>query len=500
MSGWGDVLHIRPGERIPVDGTITQGRTSIDESMITGESVPVDKTTGDSVIGASINKTGAFHIRATKVGEDTVLAQIIRLVKRAQGSKAPIQRLADQVSAIFVPVVVALAILSATVWFIFGPTPALTYALVTFVTVLIIACPCALGLATPTSIMVGTGKGAENGILIKDGEALEQAHKINTIVLDKTGTITAGKPAVTDIIPMAGFDDEDVLIMAASVEYGSEHPLSEAILRYASEKKQNVIESLNFKAIPGYGAQAMVDGTAIKLGNIKWMTQQNIEFNPIKSEAHKLAEHGKTLIYVAFDDKPAGIIAVADTIKSDSIRAIQKFKNAGLEVVMITGDNPQTAAAIGKQIGINQIFAEVPPDGKAEKIKQLQSDGKVVAMVGDGINDAPALAQADIGIAIGSGTDIAMEASDITLMNSNLSAVSGAIQLSHATLRNIRQNLFGSFIYNILAIPVAMGVFYPVFGVMLNPMIAAATMAASSVTVVLNALRLRRFQIGKTSE
>ncbi len=491
----GDIVVVRPGEKIPVDGQIVKGSSSVDESMITGESLPVKKDIGDEVIGATINKTGAFQFRATKVGKDTALAQIIRMVQEAQGSKAPIQRLADIISGIFVPIVIVIAILSFVVWFDFGPQSALTYALVTFVTVLIIACPCALGLATPTSIMVGTGKGAENGILIKGGEALETAHKIRAIMLDKTGTITVGKPTVTDIIPLDGFYKDDIHSMAASVEQGSEHPLGEAIYENAKEKDLKILETSNFKAIPGHGVEAEINGTSILLGNLKLMQDRQINVDSLREDAIQLADDGKTPMYVAFDNKAAGLIAVADPLKDDSVQAIHNLHKIGLEVVMITGDNKRTAEAIARQVGVDRVFAEVLPEDKALQVKKLQLEGKIVAMVGDGINDAPALAQADVGIAIGTGTDVAMEASDITLIKGSLTSVAAAIQLSKATMRNIKQNLFGSFIYNTLGIPIAAGVLYPFIGLLLSPIIASAAMAASSVTVLSNALRLRRFRV-----
>ena len=491
----GDVVVVRPGEKIAVDGKIVKGSSSVDESMITGESLPVKKDIGDEVIGATINKTGSFQFRATKIGKETALAQIIRMVQEAQGSKSPIQRLADMIASIFVPIVIGIAILAFVTWFNFGPEPALTYALITFVTVLIIACPCALGLATPTSIMVGTGKGAENGILIKGGEALETAHKIDVIILDKTGTITIGKPVVTDVIAVNGFDQHDILEMAASVEQGSEHPLGEAIYESAREKNLKILESSNFRAIPGHGVEAQVNGTKIFLGNLKLMQDRKIDLGVLKDHSVSLANQGKTPMFIAFDNRTAGIIAVADTVKQDSARAIDDLHKIGLEVVMMTGDNKRTADAIAREVGVDRVFAEVLPEDKSLKVKKLQLEGKVVAMVGDGINDAPALAQADIGIAIGTGTDVAIEASDITLIKGSLTSVVAAIQLSKATMRNIKQNLFGSFIYNTVGIPIAAGVLYPFFGILLSPIIAAAAMAASSVTVVSNALRLRRFKV-----
>lgn len=490
----GDEVLVRPGEKIPVDGTVVQGSSTVDESMITGESLPVKKNVNDEVIGATINKTGSFRIKATQVGEHTALAQIIKMVQQAQGSKAPIQRLADVIAGYFVPVVIVIAILSFVVWFDFGPAPALTYAIITFVTVLIIACPCALGLATPTSIMVGTGKGAESGILIKDGEALETAHKMNTIVLDKTGTITFGKPSLTDVVPANGISPEQIIQLTASVERGSEHPLGEAIVESANERGIELSEPQDFNAIPGHGVEAKIEGRHVLLGNAKLMNDRSIELNGLSQKSSQLADQGKTPMFVSVDSKAAGIIAVADPIKEDSYDAIKQMKSLGLQVIMITGDNRHTAEAVGRQVGVDRVLAEVLPQDKALQVKKLQQEGNIVGMVGDGINDAPALAQADIGIAIGTGTDVAMEASDITLIKGNLSSVSTAIKLSKATMRNIRQNLLGSFLYNSLGIPIAAGVLYPFFGLLLSPIIASAAMAMSSVTVVSNALRLRRFK------
>jgi len=491
----GDLVIVRPGERIPVDGQVMSGNSVIDESMLTGESVPIQKVVGDEVFGATMNKTGSFQFRATKVGKATALAQIIKLVQDAQGTKAPIQRMADFVASIFVPVVIVMAVVSFLVWLVFGPQPSLIFALITFVTVLIIACPCALGLATPTSIMVGTGKGAENGILIKSAEALETAHKIDTIILDKTGTITLGKPTVTDIIPLNGFDKDDILSMAASVEQSSEHPLADAIVNSARGKKLKILKTENFNALPGNGVEAWVNGTSIFLGSVKLMQNRGIDARILEHHTIRLSNEGKTPVIVAFDNKAAGLIAVADPIKKDSKTAIQQLQGMGLEIVMISGDNRRTAEAIARKINITHVLAEVMPQNKADQIKKLQQQGKVVAMVGDGINDAPALAQADVGIAMGTGTDIAMEAGDITLIKGSLASVVTAIQLSKATMRNIKQNLFGSFIYNTLGIPIAAGVLYPFLGILLNPIFAAAAMAASSVTVVSNALRLRRIRL-----
>ncbi len=490
----GDVIIVRPGEKIPVDGEIVEGSSAVDESMVTGESIPVEKGPGDEVIGATINKTGTFRFRASKVGKDTLLSQIIRMVQDAQGSKAPIQRVVDQVAGYFVPSVIIVGILAFMAWFTFGPEPRLVYAVVVFVTVLIIACPCALGLATPTSLMVGVGKGAENGILIKSGDALETAHRLDTIVLDKTGTITKGKPSLTDVVTLGEVPEEDLLRYAASVERGSEHPLGEAIVEGAKARGIELAEAEDFRAIPGKGVEARVDGREVLLGNVKLMGEKGIDLGSVSGEAERLADEGKTPMYVAVDGRLAGLVAVADTVKEDSRDAIRALRKIGLEVVMITGDNERTARAIAREVGIERVLAEVLPEDKAHQVKLLQLEGKRVAMVGDGINDAPALAQADIGMAIGTGTDVAMEASDITLVRGSLTKVATAIELSRATMRNIKQNLFGAFIYNGLGIPVAAGLFYPFFGILLSPIIAGAAMAFSSVTVVTNANRLRMWK------
>jgi Cu+-exporting ATPase len=489
----GDIIVVRPGEKIPVDGTITEGYSSVDESMVTGESIPVEKTAGDSVIGATINRTGAFKFEALKVGRDTMLSHIIDMVQSAQGSKPPIARMADIIASYFVPSVLGIATVTFLIWFFFGPNPAFTYAILTFIAVLIIACPCALGLATPTSIMVGTGKGAENGILIKSGEALETAHKINTIIFDKTGTLTKGKPEVTDIIAH-GLSENEVLFYASSAEKGSEHPLGEAIIKKAADNNIKTKEAEQFQAIPGHGIKATISGESLLLGNEKFLKDEGIDTGYLKLEAEKLSAEGKTPMFLSVNKNLSGIIAVADTLKDDSVHAVQSLHNLGIEVVMITGDNRRTGEAIAVQSGIDRVFAEVLPEDKANEVKKLQSEGKIVAMVGDGINDAPALAQADIGIAIGTGTDVAMEASDITLIGGNLKGVVAAVALSKATLRNIKQNLFWAFAYNVTLIPVAAGILYPFFGILLNPMFAAAAMGMSSVTVVTNALRLKRFR------
>lgn len=489
----GDVIVVKPGEKMPVDGVVIEGTTSVDESMLTGESIPVEKNTGDSIIGASINKNGSIKYKATKVGKDTALAQIIKLVEDAQGSKAPIAKLADVISGYFVPVVIVLAIVSALAWyFIDGETT--VFALTIFISVLVIACPCALGLATPTAIMVGTGKGAENGVLIKSGVALETTHKIKTIVFDKTGTITEGKPKVTDIVTANGITENELLQLTASAEKGSEHPLGEAIVKGAEEKNLEFKKLDSFNAIPGHGIEVRIDNKEILAGNRKLMVERNISLENLEDTSNRLAEEGKTPMYVAIDNKIAGIIAVADTVKENSKRAIEKLHHMGIEVAMITGDNIRTAEAIAKQVGIDRTLAEVLPQDKANEVKKLQAEGKKVAMVGDGINDAPALAQADIGIAIGSGTDVAMESADIVLMRSDLMDVPTAIQLSKSTIRNIKENLFWAFGYNTLGIPVAMGLLYIFGGPLLNPMFAAAAMSLSSVSVLANALRLKRFK------
>lgn len=489
----GDIVVVRPGEKIPVDGEVTEGNSSVDESMVTGESIPVEKTVGSRAIGATINKVGSFKFKATKVGKDTMLSQIIRMVQDAQASKAPIQKVVDTVSGYFVPTVIIIAILAFVAWYDFGPEPSLIYATIVLVTILIIACPCALGLATPTSLMVGVGKGAENGILIKNGTALETAHRLDTIVVDKTGTITLGKPSLTDTITTEGFSSEEVLKLAASVEKSSEHPLGEAITEGARAKGLEIPDPTDFTAIPGHGVEARVGGRMVILGNLKLMKDRNVSLGDLEHQSVGLAEKGRTPMFVAVDGRAAGIIGVADTVKEDSPKAIAALKALGIEVVMLTGDNQRTAKAIAREVGIERVMAEVLPEDKAHQVQMLQVEGKTVGMVGDGVNDAPALAQADVGIAMGTGTDVAMEAADITLVKGSLRGVAIAMELSKATMRNIKQNLFGAFIYNGLGIPVAAGVFYPIFGLLLSPLIAAAAMAASSVTVVTNANRLRYF-------
>jgi Cu+-exporting ATPase len=490
----GDLVIVRPGEKIPVDGIVKEGRSSVDESMITGESIPVEKNPGDQVIGATINKMGSFKFEAVKVGKDTMLAQIIKMVEEAQGSKPPIARLADIIASYFVPTVIGIGIITFIVWYFWGPAPALTYAVLNFVAVLIIACPCALGLATPTSIMVGTGRGAENGVLIRGGEALETAHKLKAVVMDKTGTLTKGEPSVTDIVQWDSFTKEEILRYAASAEKGSEHPLGEAIVNRAKEENIPLISPENFRAIVGHGIEATINGRLLLMGNAKLMKDKGIALNGLGKKAEELSNEGKTPMFVAIDQSPAGIIAVADTLKLNSKEAVNALHKMGIEVAMITGDNRRTAEAIARQIGIDRVLAEVLPEDKANEVKKLQAEGKKVGMVGDGINDAPALAQADVGIAIGTGTDVAMEASDITLIGGDLRGVVTAIALSKATIRNIKQNLFWAFAYNTILIPVAAGVLFPFFGILLNPIYAAAAMGLSSVTVVSNALRLRRFK------
>ena len=490
----GDVVVVRPGEKLPVDGQVVEGRSSVDESMVTGEPIPVTKSHGDTVIGATINQTGSFTYEATRVGADTMLAQIIKLVRQAQGSKAPIQRLADHVSGYFVPAVIALAIWTFVVWALVGPPPVFIFALVAGVSVLVIACPCALGLATPLSITVGTGKGATAGILIRSAEALETAHKLDTVVLDKTGTITKGTPALTDVLPAAGFTAEEVLALVASVEVSSEHPLATAVVAGAKERNLTLEPTSAFDSITGQGVRALVGGREVLVGNRRLLTAAGIDPDPLEADSQRLALDGKSPILVAVDGRPAAVVGVADTIKEGSAAAVAALQARGIEVVMLTGDNRATAAAIARQVGIRRVLAEVMPEHKAAEIRRLQAQGKVVGMVGDGINDAPALAQADVGSAIGTGTDVAIESSDITLISGALSGLVTAIDLSRATMRNIRQNLVFAFVYNGIGIPIAAGVLYPAFGLRLSPMIAAGAMALSSLSVVANANRLRSFQ------
>jgi P-type Cu+ transporter len=501
----GDIVLIRPGDKIPVDGTVREGLSAVDESMLTGESIPVEKSQGSLVVAGSINKNGTFRFEAEKVGADTALAHIIQLVEDAQGSKAPIAKLADTVSGIFVPVVFGIAVLTFIIWMLVNGE--FVWALRAFISVLVIACPCALGLATPTAIMVGTGKGAELGILIKGGEALEVAHKVQTVVLDKTGTLTVGKPQVTDVLPAGHLEGDTpirpseqtkmLLQMAASIEAGSEHPLGEAIVRAAEESKLSLVPVDEFEAIPGKGIRGKMQNVIWLAGNARFMVESGLspqDFLQNKDQLDQLAKQGKTPMYIAKDGKPAGVIAVADVIKPSSKEAVKALKALGMEVVMMTGDNPLTAQAIASAAGIDRVLAEVLPEDKSKEIKRLQAEGKIVAMVGDGINDAPALAQSDLGIAIGSGTDVAMETAEIVLMHSELTAVPTAIRLSASTIRNIKQNLFWAFAYNVAGIPIAAGALYAFGGPMLNPMIAAAAMSFSSISVLLNALRLKSFR------
>jgi Cu+-exporting ATPase len=506
----GDIVVVRPGEKIPVDGQVLAGESAVDESMITGESIPVTKREGDEIIGATMNTSGSFRFEATKVGEETALHQIMRMVEEAQGSKAPIQRLADRISAVFVPAVIGAATVTFLIWFLVGPEPALTFALLNTVAVLIIACPCAMGLATPTSIMVGTGKGAESGILIKGGEALEGAHKLTTVVLDKTGTLTRGKPELTDVVARGGLSDNELLKMVASAERGSEHPLGEAIVRGAKGRGFPLTEAEEFQAVTGGGVRARVEGREVLVGSRRFLSESGISGDGLLPRSEELAREGKTPIFVAVDGEPAGLVAVADVVREESREAVDRLHALGLEAAMITGDNRRTAEAIARELGMDRVLAEVRPEDKANEVKRLQAEGKRVGMVGDGINDAPALAQADVGIAIGTGADVAMEAADLTLISGDVRGVARAITLSKATVRNIKQNLFWAFAYNVALIPVAAGVLYlffaggtvpealrPFLGEygFLNPVLAAAAMALSSVTVVSNALRLRRVKM-----
>jgi Cu+-exporting ATPase len=494
----GDIVVVRPGERIPVDGEILSGASAVDESMLTGESLPVEKGPGDRVIGATINKTGAFRYRATTVGADSVLARIVQLLRDAQSSRAPIQRLADRISAIFVPVVISLAIITFGVWFMAGDgPPAVVRAFAAAVAVLIIACPCAMGLAVPTAVMVATGKGAEAGILIKGGEALQRAGDVTHVVLDKTGTVTEGQPAVTDLVvpPGSELPADEMLRLVASLEASSEHPLADAIVRHARELSLATSPVEGFQSVTGRGAVGVVDGHALVVGNEALLADWAIKVDPLRAEAERLAGEGKTPMYAAIDGALAGLLAVADPIKATSREAIDRLRKMGLHVVMLTGDNQRTAEAVARQAGIERVVAGVLPEGKVKEVRRLQQEGAVVAMVGDGINDAPALAQADIGIAMGTGTDIAMEAGDVTVMRGDLRGVAAAVALSRRTMRTMRQNLFWAFIYNVVGIPVAAGVLYPVFGILLSPILASAAMAFSSVSVVTNSLRLRRARL-----
>ncbi|WP_201714118.1 heavy metal translocating P-type ATPase [Rossellomorea arthrocnemi] len=488
----GNIIIVKPGEKIPVDGVVTEGKTSVDEAMLTGESIPVEKSPGSNIIGASINKNGTIRYEATKVGKDTALSQIIKLVEDAQGSKAPIAKMADIISGYFVPIVIVLAILSGLAWYVSGESGLFAFTIA--ISILVIACPCALGLATPTAIMVGTGKGAENGVLIKSGGALETTHKIDTIVFDKTGTITEGKPVVTNIVTSESMSEDELLTLAASAEKGSEHPLGEAIVREAEKRGLTLRKTDFFDAITGHGIEVTIEGDDLLLGNRKFMDDNDVEVGELAEVSDQFAAEGKTPMYIAIEEKIAGIIAVADTVKETSLKAIETLHRMGLEVAMITGDNKRTAEAIAREVGIDRVLSEVLPEDKANEVKKLQEEGRKVAMVGDGINDAPALAQADIGIAIGSGTDVAMESADIVLMRSDLMDVPTAVELSKATIRNIKQNLFWAFGYNVLGIPIAMGILYLFGGPLLNPMIAGAAMSFSSVSVLLNALRLKGFK------
>jgi P-type Cu+ transporter len=495
----GDLLLVRPGEKVPVDGIVRGGTSTLDESMLTGESLPVEKAAGDEVFGGTLNRAGAFRFEATKVGADTALQQIVRLVQEAQGSKAPIARMADVISGVFTPIVISIAIATFVAWFILGPVETrFTMGLVNFVAVLIIACPCALGLATPTAIMVGTGKGAENGVLVKGGESLEIAHRIRTVVLDKTGTITAGRPSLVDVVPVGGGGDAELLRLAASAERGSEHPLAEAVVAGARERDIPLADASSFRAVAGHGVDAEVEGRRVLIGTAKLLRERDVDPSPLEAAAARLAEAGRTPVLVAIDGAPAGVLGIADTVKPESAEAVARLKAMGIDVVMITGDTRRTAEAVARQVGIERVLAEVLPEGKAAEIRRLQEDGgggrRVVAMVGDGINDAPALAQADVGIAIGTGTDVALEASDLTLIRGDLRGVVTAIGLSRATLRTVKQNLFWAFVYNTLGIPLAAGALYPLTGWLLSPIFASAAMSLSSVSVVTNSLRLRRFR------
>ena len=489
----GDLIRVKPGEKVPVDGIVTEGNSTVDESMLTGESIPVSKAVGDEVIGASLNKTGSFILKATKIGKDTALSQIIQLVEQAQGSKAPIAKLADKVSGVFVPIVIVLALVSGLAWYFLGQE-SWVFALTITISVLVIACPCALGLATPTAIMVGTGKGAENGILLKSGEALEEANHVNMVVFDKTGTITNGTPVVTDVVTADNADADALIRLAASLEVASEHPLGEAIVAKAKEQGAAFDEVTNFEAIPGFGIKGHVGETLVFLGNEKWMRENGLANVEMNEKANSFAEQGKTPLYIGYNDAVQGLIVVADTVKESSARAIQTLHEMGIQVAMMTGDHERTAQAIAAEVGIDRVFSEVLPQDKANYVSKLQEEGYIVAMVGDGINDAPALAQAQVGIAIGTGTDVAIESADAVLMKSDLMDVPAMLKLSRATIRNIKENLFWAFAYNVIGIPFAMGVLHLFGGPLLNPMIAGAAMSFSSVSVVLNALRLKRWK------
>ena len=491
----GDIVVVRPGAKIPVDGVIVDGASAVDESMITGESMPVEKRAADEVIGATINKTGAFRFRATKVGADTALATIVRMVGDAQASKVPIQRIVDTVSGYFTPLVLILSVTGFVIWYDFGPAPAFAYAVIVAVTTLIIACPCALGMATPMALTTGVGLAATHGILIRSGDALQAAKKLDTIVLDKTGTITLGKPTVTDIVTADGFEIDAVLAMAAAAERDSEHPLAAAIVEGATERGLTALVPTAFEAVPGFGIRATLGDRVVLAGKRAFLENAGIDASSLEGDAARLADEGKTPVFVAFDDRAAGVIAIADPVKPDSVEAIRSLRKLGLQVVMITGDNRRTADAIARTVGIDRVLAEVLPQDKANEVHKLQLEGRTVAMVGDGINDAPALARADVGFAIGTGTDVAIEASDITLISGSLRGVVSAIAISRATMRNVYQNLFGAFVYNGLGLPVALGILYPFIGLLLSPILAALAMSFSSVTVISNANRLKRFKL-----
>ena len=490
----GELIVVRPGERIPLDGVLVSGSSAIDQSMITGESMPVDKIVGDEVIGATMNTHGSFTLRVTKIGADTALANIVRLVQDAQATKVPIQRIVDRVSAYFTPIVVMLAMAGFVVWYDLGPAPAFAYATIVMVTTLIIACPCALGMATPMSLTTGIGKAAEHGVLIRSGESLQGAQRLQTIVLDKTGTITRGQPALTDVIALEPFTEEQLLQLVASAEHGSEHPLGAAIVKGALERKIQLRPVAEFGAVVGGGILATIDGREVRVGNERFLRDASVELAGLPGPWAVLAEDGKTPMYVAVDGKAAGLVAVADTVKEDSVRAIKRLRELGLEVVMLTGDNERTAKAIARQVGVDRVRAEVLPGDKVLEVRKLQLEGKRVGMVGDGTNDAPALTQADVGFAIGTGTDVAIEAADVTLIGGSLKGVVLAIEVSRATMRNVFQNLFGAFVYNSIGLPIALGVLYPIFGILLSPILAAAAMSFSSVTVITNANRLRHFR------
>jgi P-type Cu+ transporter len=494
----GDLLRVRPGEKIPVDGVITEGKSNVDESMVTGEPLPVEKAAGDRLIGATINQTGSVLMRAERVGSGTLLAQIVNMVAQAQRSRAPIQKLADQVSAWFVPTVIGAALLTFGLWLFLGPEPRLVYAIVNAVAVLIIACPCALGLATPMSVMVAAGKGASAGVLFRNAEAIEVLRKVDTLVVDKTGTLTVGKPRLTTVIVndvAHALDNRELLRLAASLERASEHPLAGAIIAGAEERGLTLAKTEHFESVTGKGVYGAVDGHRVALGNLALLAEMHLDPGPLAARAEELRRDGQTVMFVVVDGKPAGLLGVADPLKENSLDAIRELHEAGLRIVMLTGDSATTANAVAARLGIDEVIAEVLPDQKAAAVKQLQQQGRVVAMAGDGINDAPALAQAEVGIAMGTGTDVAMESAGVTLVKGDLRGIVRARRLSQATIRNIRQNLFFAFIYNALGVPIAAGALYPVFGVLLSPMIAAAAMSFSSVSVIANALRLRRAAI-----